>query len=67
MAHLTSALTSVKGVNKTDCVTLISHFGVRWCFPLSQGFLSTFPLGLASRSSRCFANVECRKAVTEKT
>ncbi|GAA6043456.1 hypothetical protein JCM8097_002868 [Rhodosporidiobolus ruineniae] len=27
MAHLTSALTSVKGVNKTDCVTLISHFG----------------------------------------
>ncbi|GAA5987056.1 hypothetical protein JCM11641_007824 [Rhodosporidiobolus odoratus] len=27
MAHLTSALTSVKGVNKTDCVTLVSNFG----------------------------------------
>ncbi|GAA5882028.1 hypothetical protein JCM8547_007640 [Rhodosporidiobolus lusitaniae] len=27
MAHLTSALTSVKGVNKTDVTTLISNFG----------------------------------------
>ncbi|BGP17304.1 hypothetical protein JCM10213_009092 [Rhodosporidiobolus nylandii] len=27
MAHLTSALTSVRGVNKTDVVTLVSNFG----------------------------------------
>ncbi|GAA6024694.1 hypothetical protein JCM10207_009221, partial [Rhodosporidiobolus poonsookiae] len=27
MAHLTSALTSVKGVNKTDVVTLVSNYG----------------------------------------
>ncbi|GAA5859932.1 hypothetical protein JCM5353_005651 [Sporobolomyces roseus] len=27
MAHLTSALTSVKGVNKTDVTTLVSNFG----------------------------------------
>lgn len=29
MAHLTSALTSVRGVNKTDVTTLVSNFGVR--------------------------------------
>lgn len=29
MAHMTSALTSVRGVNKTDVTTLISNFGVR--------------------------------------
>ena len=28
MAHLTSALTSVRGVNKTDVTTLASNFGV---------------------------------------
>ena len=27
MAHLTQALTSVRGVNKTDVTTLASHFG----------------------------------------
>lgn len=29
MAHMTSALTSVRGVNKTDVTTLVSNFGVR--------------------------------------
>jgi len=32
MAHLTSALTSVKGVNKTDVTTLVSNFGVSLLF-----------------------------------
>lgn len=31
MAHVTSALTSVRGVNKTDVTTLVSNFGVRAC------------------------------------
>lgn len=30
MAHLTSALTSVRGVNKTDVTTLASNFGASW-------------------------------------
>lgn len=29
MAHLNAALTSIKGVNKTDVMTLASNFGVR--------------------------------------
>lgn len=33
MAHLTSALTSVRGVNKTDVTTLVSNFGVS-CRPV---------------------------------
>lgn len=28
MSHLTSALTSIKGVNKTDVITLATNFGV---------------------------------------
>ena len=28
MSHLTSALTSIKGVNKTDVITLVTNFGV---------------------------------------
>lgn len=28
MSHLNSALTSIRGVNKTDVLTLISNFGV---------------------------------------
>lgn len=29
LAHLTAALTSVRGVNKTDVLTLATTFGVR--------------------------------------
>lgn len=31
MAHLTAALTAVKGINKTDVTTLTTTFGVRAC------------------------------------
>lgn len=45
MAHLTAALTSVRGVNKTDCTTLVSNFGVR---PFSSLPLFPFPRRLSS-------------------
>lgn len=37
MAHLTSALTSVRGVNKTDVTNLVSNFGVRDLFQAPLG------------------------------
>ncbi|BGP56076.1 hypothetical protein JCM8202_005226 [Rhodotorula sphaerocarpa] len=44
MAHLTSALTSVRGVNKTDVTTLVSNFGSFSSIVLaSPAALSTLP------------------------
>ena len=43
MSHLNAALTSIKGVNKTDVLTLASNFGVRSSFFLLSFFLSSRP------------------------
>lgn len=46
MSHLTSALTSIKSVNKTDVATLSSSLGVRTCLsppPEDAGCADNFP------------------------
>ncbi|KAJ8293292.1 DNA excision repair protein ERCC-1 [Rhodotorula toruloides] len=52
MAHMTSALTSVRGVNKTDVTTLISNFGSFANLVLAEpAKLSTLP-GLGDKKVR---------------
>lgn len=63
IAHLTQALTSVRGVNKTDVTTLASHFGVSLLAPSLLRIRIRFQLAVCLRAAMMTAdNVMCSAA-----